>query len=75
MATISPFWDTNVPDFSRWKQSTVSSEINLARGQFNKTFTGVIYKVSVAIVLDSENNSYTCKLHRTAKSLIKLTPA
>ena len=26
-------------------------------GQFNKTFT------SVAIVLESENNNYTCKLH------------
>ena len=31
------------------------------RGQFNKTFTRVTY--SVAIVLESENNSYTFKLH------------
>ena len=29
------------------------------RGQFNKTFTRVIYKCSH--VLESENNSYTCK--------------
>ena len=57
------------------ENSLHSSEINLARGQFNKTFTHVIYKVSVAIVLEPENNSYTCKLHRTAKSLIKLTSA
>ena len=57
------------------ENSLHSSEINLARGQFNKTFTHVIYKVSVAIVLESENNSYTCKLHRTTKRLIKLTSA
>ena len=36
------------------------------RGQFNKTFT------SVAIVLKSENNSYTCTLHLQI-SFIKLT--
>ena len=35
---------------------TVSSSHTLTDGHFNKTFA------SVAIVLESENNSYTCKL-------------
>ena len=30
-------------------------------GQLNITFTSVV--ASVAIVLESENNGYTCKLH------------
>ena len=32
----------------------------MTRGQFNKTFTSVIY--SVSIVSEVENSSYTCKL-------------
>ena len=35
---------------------------NSFRGEFNKTFTSVIYSVHVAIVLESENKSFTCKL-------------
>ena len=38
----------------------------MIRGQFNKKITSVVY--SVAIVFNSENNSYTCK------SVFKLTP-
>ena len=38
----------------------------MIRGQFHKKITSVVY--SVAIVFNSENNSYTCK------SVFKLTP-
>ena len=31
--------------------------------KLNKTFASVIYKFSVAIVLEPENNTYNCKLH------------
>ena len=37
------------------------------------TLKSVIY-MFIAIVLEYENNSYTCKLHLYSKSFIKLTP-
>ena len=47
----------------RSKTSLLELPFNAARswGQFNKTLTNVIYNCS--IVLESKNNSYTCKLH------------
>ena len=45
-----------------------SSGINLIL-----TLKSVIY-MFIAIVLEYENNSYTCKLHLYGKSFIKLTP-
>ena len=42
-------------------RSRVTAALAFSWGQLNKTFTGLIY--NWAIVEESENNSYSCKVH------------